>query len=148
MLIAKEMSRILGLGQNISDAQGLPKLDEDGKVGWWQGATGTRGTGGRARSCAAAAPPLPVAQRCASPASPASCLLPCRRQIPKDLHKYAKLIVEADGFAQVYPEHKVGGWGGWGLGWGACLAACTASALPQPGAPTLLHPSLSRPRST
>jgi hypothetical protein len=33
-------------------------------------------------------------------------------QIPKDLHKYAQKIVEADGFAQVYPEHKVGGWVG------------------------------------
>lgn len=32
MLIAKEMSRILGLGTNIPDASGLPKLDEDGKV--------------------------------------------------------------------------------------------------------------------
>lgn len=33
VLIAKEMSRILGLGTNIPDASGLPKLDEDGKVG-------------------------------------------------------------------------------------------------------------------
>jgi hypothetical protein len=33
VLIAKEMSRILGLGMNISDATGLPSLDEDGKVG-------------------------------------------------------------------------------------------------------------------
>ncbi|KAI7845817.1 hypothetical protein COHA_000727 [Chlorella ohadii] len=57
VLIAKEMSRILGLGTNIPDASGLPKLDEDGKI-------------------------------------------------PKDLQKYAKTIVEADGFAQVYPEHK------------------------------------------
>ena len=32
VLIAKEMSRILGLGMNISDATGLPSLDEDGKV--------------------------------------------------------------------------------------------------------------------
>ncbi|KAL4448940.1 hypothetical protein ABPG77_007657 [Micractinium sp. CCAP 211/92] len=57
VLIAKEMSRILGLGTNIPDATGLPKLDEEGKI-------------------------------------------------PKDLHKYAQMIVEADGFAQVYPEHK------------------------------------------
>lgn len=35
--------------------------------------------------------------------------LPAAPQIPKDLQKYAKTIVEADGFAQVYPEHKVGG---------------------------------------
>lgn len=50
------------------------------------------------------------------------------------------MIVEADGFAQVYPEHKVGGvgwaapcWGGgWSMGgrsawlqaWG-CLGTCT-----------------------
>lgn len=33
VLIAKEMSRILGLGTNIPDASGLPKLDEEGKVG-------------------------------------------------------------------------------------------------------------------
>lgn len=33
VLIAKEMSRILGLGTNIPDATGLPKLDEEGKVG-------------------------------------------------------------------------------------------------------------------
>ncbi|PSC73000.1 p-type h+-atpase isoform C [Micractinium conductrix] len=57
VLIAKEMSRILGLRTNIPDASGLPKLDEDGKI-------------------------------------------------PKDLAKYAQMIVEADGFAQVYPEHK------------------------------------------
>ncbi|EFN51245.1 hypothetical protein CHLNCDRAFT_37518 [Chlorella variabilis] len=57
VLIAKEMSRILGLGLSIPDASGLPKLDEDGKI-------------------------------------------------PKDLHKYTRMIVEADGFAQVYPEHK------------------------------------------
>lgn len=38
--------------------------------------------------------------------------LPARSlQIPKDLQKYAKTIVEADGFAQVYPEHKVGSGG-------------------------------------
>ena len=60
VLIAKEMSRILGLGLSIPDASGLPKLDEDGKI-------------------------------------------------PKDLHKYTRMIVEADGFAQVYPEHKVRG---------------------------------------
>ena len=30
-----------------------------------------------------------------------------RLQAPKDLvKKYAKAIIEADGFAQVYPEHK------------------------------------------
>jgi H+-transporting ATPase len=61
VLIAKEMSRILGLGLNIPDATGLPKLDEEGKI-------------------------------------------------PKDLHKYTRAIVEADGFAQVYPEHKVRCW--------------------------------------
>ncbi len=58
VLIAKEMSRILGLGTNISDAAGLPTMDADGKI-------------------------------------------------PKDLgEKYGKMILEADGFAQVYPEHK------------------------------------------
>lgn len=57
VLIAKEMSRILGLGLNISDAHGLPSLDADGKI-------------------------------------------------PKDLHLYTRKIVQADGFAQVYPEHK------------------------------------------
>lgn len=58
VLIAKEMSRILGLGTNIPDAAGLPTMDADG-------------------------------------------------HIPKDLgEKYGKMILEADGFAQVYPEHK------------------------------------------
>jgi H+-transporting ATPase len=58
VLIAKEMSRILGLGLNISSAEGLPTMDADGKI-------------------------------------------------PKDLGKnYGKMILEADGFAQVYPEHK------------------------------------------
>ena len=58
VLIAKEMSRILGLGTDIQDASGLPSLDADGKV-------------------------------------------------PKDLGaKYGRMILEADGFAQVYPEHK------------------------------------------
>jgi H+-transporting ATPase len=58
VLIAKEMSRILGLGTNIPDAAGLPSMDKDGKI-------------------------------------------------PKDLgEKYGKMILEADGFAQVYPEHK------------------------------------------
>jgi hypothetical protein len=48
VLIAKEMSRILGLGMNISDATGLPSLDEDGKVGlrpleqWSSGVGGSR----------------------------------------------------------------------------------------------------------
>lgn len=78
VLIAKEMSRILGLGLNISDAHGLPSLDADGKI-------------------------------------------------PKDLHLYTRKIVQADGFAQVYPEHKVGKTGAelWvgqgrskGCGWG------------------------------
>ena len=58
VLIAKEMSRILGLGTNIPDASGLPELDENGKA-------------------------------------------------PPDLkEKYGKFILEADGFAQVFPEHK------------------------------------------
>ena len=58
VLIAKEMSRILGLGTNIPDAAGLPTMDADGTI-------------------------------------------------PKDLGaKYGKMILEADGFAQVYPEHK------------------------------------------
>eukprot|EP00889_Picochlorum_renovo_P006171 jgi/Picre1/33201/NNA_008526.t1 len=58
VLIAKEMSRILGLGTNIPDAAGLPELDENGKA-------------------------------------------------PADLkEKYGKFILEADGFAQVFPEHK------------------------------------------
>jgi hypothetical protein len=66
VLIAKEMSRILGLGLNISDAHGLPSLDAEGKI-------------------------------------------------PKDLHLYTRKIVQADGFAQVYPEHKVGK-RGWAVG--------------------------------
>lgn len=58
VLIAKEMSRILGLGVNIPDAAGLPELDENGKA-------------------------------------------------PPDLKdKYGQMILSADGFAQVYPEHK------------------------------------------
>jgi H+-transporting ATPase len=58
VLIAKEMSRILGLGTNIPDAAGLPAMAADGTI-------------------------------------------------PKDLgQKYGKMILEADGFAQVYPEHK------------------------------------------
>ncbi len=58
VLIAKEMSRILGLGTNIPDASGLPELDENGKA-------------------------------------------------PADLKdKYGKFILDADGFAQVFPEHK------------------------------------------
>lgn len=58
VLIAKEMSRILGLGTNIPDASGLPTMDAEGKI-------------------------------------------------PKDLgEKYGRMIIEADGFAQVYPEHK------------------------------------------
>jgi H+-transporting ATPase len=58
VLIAKEMSRILGLGTNIPDAAGLPELDENGKA-------------------------------------------------PADLkEKYGNMILEADGFAQVFPEHK------------------------------------------
>ena len=57
-LIAKEMSRILGLGTNIPDAAGLPVLEEGGKI-------------------------------------------------PPNLgEKYGRMILEADGFAQVYPEHK------------------------------------------
>ncbi len=32
VLIAKEMSRMLGLGVNIPNADGLPKFDADGKV--------------------------------------------------------------------------------------------------------------------
>lgn len=42
VLIAKEMSRILGLGLNIPDASGLPKLDEDGKVRRAPGRAGRR----------------------------------------------------------------------------------------------------------
>lgn len=58
VLIAKEMSRILGLGTEIPDASGLPELDENGKA-------------------------------------------------PPDLkEKYGRMILEADGFAQVFPEHK------------------------------------------
>lgn len=58
VLIAKEMSRILGLGTDVSDASGLPELDENGKP-------------------------------------------------PPDLkEKYGRFILEADGFAQVFPEHK------------------------------------------
>ncbi|GAB4816895.1 hypothetical protein N2152v2_003941 [Parachlorella kessleri] len=58
VLIAKEMARMLGLGTNIPNADGLPKMDADGKI-------------------------------------------------PSDLgEKYGHLILEADGFAQVYPEHK------------------------------------------
>ena len=58
VLIAKEMSRILGLGVNIPDAAGLPELDENGKA-------------------------------------------------PADLKdKYGQMILAADGFAQVFPEHK------------------------------------------
>jgi H+-transporting ATPase len=58
VLIAKEMSRILGLGTEIPDAAGLPELDENGKA-------------------------------------------------PADLKdKYGKMILDADGFAQVFPEHK------------------------------------------
>lgn len=58
VLIAKEMSRILGLGTSIPDAAGLPAMAADGTI-------------------------------------------------PKDLgEKYGKMILEADGFAQVYPEHK------------------------------------------
>ena len=43
----------------------------------------------------------------ACPPAPAPLPAPLSTQIPKDLAKYAKMIVEADGFAQVYPEHKV-----------------------------------------
>mmetsp|Transcript_14681 Transcript_14681/g.43032 ORF Transcript_14681/g.43032 Transcript_14681/m.43032 type:complete len:940 (+) Transcript_14681:400-3219(+) len=58
VLIAKETSRVLGLGLNVKDAKGLPSMGEDGKV-------------------------------------------------PKDLHKtHGAMMMEADGFAQVYPEHK------------------------------------------
>lgn len=58
VLIAKEMSRILGLGTNISDATGLPSMEADGNI-------------------------------------------------PSDLgEKYGQMIIQADGFAQVYPEHK------------------------------------------
>lgn len=58
LLIAKETSRMLGLGTNIQDPTGLPTMDADGKA-------------------------------------------------PKDLgKKFGKVIMEADGFAQVYPEHK------------------------------------------
>lgn len=58
VLIAKEMSRILGLGTSIPDAAGLPELDENGKA-------------------------------------------------PSDLKdKYGQMILDADGFAQVFPEHK------------------------------------------
>ncbi len=40
--------------------------------------------------------------------------------IPKDLaEKYGDMILEADGFAQVFPEHKVCVfWGDWGVRWG------------------------------
>lgn len=58
VLIAREMARLLGLGTNIPDASGLPKLDKDGKI-------------------------------------------------PDDLgRKYGEMIIQADGFAQVFPEHK------------------------------------------
>jgi len=58
VLIAKEMSRILGLGTDVKDASGLPELDENGKP-------------------------------------------------PPDLkEKYGRMILDADGFAQVFPEHK------------------------------------------
>lgn len=46
VLIAKEMSRILGLRTNIPDASGLPKLDEDGKVGSAGALAGREGTQG------------------------------------------------------------------------------------------------------
>ncbi|KAG2499212.1 hypothetical protein HYH03_002792 [Edaphochlamys debaryana] len=58
LLIAKETSRVLGLGTNIQEPSHLPTVDAEGKP-------------------------------------------------PKDLGvKYGKIIMEADGFAQVYPEHK------------------------------------------
>ncbi|GLC35933.1 hypothetical protein PLESTB_000520800 [Pleodorina starrii] len=58
LLIAKETSRVLGLGTNIQEPAHLPMVDAEGKA-------------------------------------------------PKDLgKKYGKIIMEADGFAQVYPEHK------------------------------------------
>lgn len=57
MLIAKEMARQLGLGENILLATNLPMLDKDG-------------------------------------------------QPPSDLGKYIPYIMAADGFAQVFPEHK------------------------------------------
>ncbi|KAG1661530.1 hypothetical protein FOA52_000040 [Chlamydomonas sp. UWO 241] len=58
VLIAKETSRVLGLGTNIADAKGLPSMTAEGKV-------------------------------------------------PKDLAKtHGNMVMAADGFAQVYPEHK------------------------------------------
>lgn len=57
-VIAKEMARTLGMGDNIKNAKGLPTMAADGTI-------------------------------------------------PKDLgEKYGQMILEADGFAQVYPEHK------------------------------------------
>ena len=58
VLIAKEMSRMLGLGSNIADAEGLPTMEANGKIPKNLGAT------------------------------------------------YGPMIIAADGFAQVYPEHK------------------------------------------
>lgn len=113
MLIAKEMSRILGLGLNIPNAEGLPKLDEDGKVRCSSFRCRTVPFGCVQPMHLATVPPplllvlLPCctgrhARPPAHPPPPAAA-----PQIPKDLKKYAKMIVEADGFAQVYPEHKV-----------------------------------------
>lgn len=74
VLIAKEMSRMLGLGTNIPNADGLPKFDADGKI-------------------------------------------------PSDLgEKYGRMILEADGFAQVYPGE-----------WAALC--CAAQAGKQAGRP-------------
>lgn len=57
-LIAKEMCRMLNMGDSIEGPQDLPTMDADGNV-------------------------------------------------PDDLgKKYGEMIVRADGFAQVYPEHK------------------------------------------
>ena len=57
VLIAKEMSRMLGLGTNIKDASALPSLGPNG-------------------------------------------------QLPPNMSDYVEMILDADGFAQVYPEHK------------------------------------------
>ena len=139
VLIAKEMSRILGLGTNIPDASGLPKLDEDGKVGLGRVVAAWAALETHLRlsvwtSCCLPALPWPampccllhaslcrmlrvcmlvgLCVFCQPPGSPLPCLPSCcALQIPKDLQKYAQTIVEADGFAQVYPEHKVGAGG-------------------------------------
>jgi H+-transporting ATPase len=92
-IIAKEMSRMLGLGENIRGTDGLPTMDAHGTVG------------DRAVGCSVCV----YAHCCCNGMTPSYVSDAWPPQIPTDLgEKYGKMILEADGFAHVFPEHKVG----------------------------------------